>query len=113
MRELQDAMGVLEFVGNVHYWKRYDATHADMEASSRRKERRKDCEKIQAPCIGNGKSFGEKDVLVGCEEVARFWKRTYYERLILYGMWHKGIASRPRRWASEKSKARRYRRNRR
>ena len=38
MRELQDAMGVLEFVGNDHFWKRYDTIHADMEASSRRKE---------------------------------------------------------------------------
>ena len=34
-------MGVLEFVGNVHFWKRYNTTHADMEASSRRKEGRK------------------------------------------------------------------------
>ena len=42
MRELQDAMGVLEFAGNVHFWKRYDTTHADMEASSRRKERKKE-----------------------------------------------------------------------
>ena len=31
-------MGVLEFVGNVHFLKRYGTTHADMEASSRRKE---------------------------------------------------------------------------
>ena len=35
-------MGVLEFVGNVHFWKRYNTTHADMEASSRRKEGRKE-----------------------------------------------------------------------
>ena len=35
-------MGVLEFVGNVHFWKRYDTIHADMEASSRRKEGRKE-----------------------------------------------------------------------
>ena len=60
-------------------------------------------------CIGHGKSFGEKDELVGCEEIARFLQRTYYERLTLYGMWHIGIASRPRRSASgKKSKAIRY-----
>ena len=60
-------------------------------------------------CIGRGKSFGEKDELVGCEEVARFLQRTHYERLTLYGMWHKGIASRPRKSASgKKSKAVRY-----
>ena len=68
-----------------------------------------DCEKIQAPCIGNGKSFDEEGKLVGCEEIAMILQRTYYERLTLYGMWYKGIASRSRRWASEKkSKARRY-----
>ena len=65
-------------------------------------EGRKDCEKIQKPCIGYGKSFGEEDELVVCEEVARFLQSTYYERLTLYGMWHKGIASRLRRWASGK-----------
>ena len=60
-------------------------------------------------CIGRGMSFGEKDELVGCEEVARFLQRTYYERLTLYGMWHKGIASRPRMSSSgKKSKAIRY-----
>ena len=42
MKELQDAMGVLEFVGNVHFWKRYGTTHADVEASSRRKQGRKE-----------------------------------------------------------------------
>ena len=42
MRELQDAMGVLEFVGYDHFWKRYGITHADMEASSRRKEGKKE-----------------------------------------------------------------------
>ena len=31
-------MRVLEFVGNVHFWKRYGTTHADMEAPYRRKE---------------------------------------------------------------------------
>ena len=31
-------MGVLEFVGNDHFLKRYDTTHADMEAPYRRKE---------------------------------------------------------------------------
>ena len=30
MRELQDAMGVLEFVGNVHFWRRY-GTSQDRE----------------------------------------------------------------------------------
>ena len=35
-------MEVLEFVGNDHFWKRYDITHADMEASSRRKEGKKE-----------------------------------------------------------------------
>ena len=35
-------MRVLEFVGNVHFWKRYGITHADMEASSRRKEGKKE-----------------------------------------------------------------------
>ena len=35
-------MGVLEFVGNVHFWKRYGTTHTDMEASSRRKEGKKE-----------------------------------------------------------------------
>ena len=99
-------MVVLEFVGNVHFWKRHDTTHADVETLSRRKEGRKDSDKIQAPCIGCGISFGEKDELVGCEEVARFLQRTYYERLTLFGIWHKGIASRPRRSASgKKSKA--------
>ena len=42
MGELQDAMGVLEFVENVHFWRRYGTTHADVEASSRRKERKKE-----------------------------------------------------------------------
>ena len=69
---------------------------------------RKDCDKILTPCIGRGKSFGKKDELVGCEEVARFLQRTYYERLTLYGMWHKGMASRPRKSATgNKSKANR------
>ena len=72
-------------------------------------EVRVDCDTIQAPGIGCGMSFGENDELFVCEEVARFLQRTYYERLNLYGMWHKGIASRPRRWASgKKSKAVRY-----
>ena len=89
-------------------------THTDMEASSRRKEGRKHCDNIHAPCIGNGESFGEEDELVVCEEVAGFLQRTYYERLTLYGMWHKRIASKPRRSASgKKSKARRHRRTRR
>ena len=35
-------MVVLEFAGNVHFWKRYDTIHADMEASSRRKEGEKE-----------------------------------------------------------------------
>ena len=114
MRELQDAMGVLEFVGNDHFWKRYGTIHADMEALSRRKEGRKHCDNIHAPCIGNGESFGEEGELVVCEEVAGFLQRTYYERLTLYGMWHKRIASKPRRSASgKKSKARRHRRTRR
>ena len=51
-------------------------------------EGRKDCEEIQAPRNGCGMSFGEEGELVGCEEVARFLQRTYYERLTLYGMWH-------------------------
>ena len=73
------------------------------------KEGRKYCDKIQTPCIGCGKSFGKKDESIGCEEVARFLQRTYYERLTLYGIWHKGIASRPRRWANgKKSKGGRY-----
>ena len=75
----------------------------------KRWKKRKDCDNILTPCIGYGKSFGEKDELVGCEELARFLQRTYYERLTLYGIWHKGIASRPRRWATgKKSKAVRY-----
>ena len=67
-----------------------------------------DCDKIQTPRIGCGKSFGKKDELVGCEEVARFLQRTYYEWLTPYGMWHKGMASRPRKSATgNKSKANR------
>ena len=69
----------------------------------------KACDKMQTLCIGYGMSFGEEDELVNCEEVARFLQSTYYEQPTLYGMWHKGIASRPRRWASgKKSKAVRY-----
>ena len=45
-----------------------------------------DCEKIQAPYIGSGKSFDEEGKLVGCEEVERFLQGTYYERLNQYGM---------------------------
>ena len=53
-----------------------------------------------------GRSIGEDGELVGCEEVARFLQRTDYERLTLYGIWHKGIASRPRMSATgKKSKA--------
>ena len=74
-----------------------------------RKEGRKDCDEILTLCFGCGKSFGEEDELVGCEEVARFLQSTYYERLNLYGMWHKGIASKPRKSSNgKKSKAVRY-----
>ena len=51
-------------------------------------EGRKNCEEILAPCIGRRKSFGKKDKLVVCEELARCLQRTYYDRLTLYGMWH-------------------------
>ena len=35
-------MGVLEFVGNDHFWKRHGIIYADMEVFFRRKERRKE-----------------------------------------------------------------------
>ena len=80
----------------------------DWILSTGRKKGKVDCDKIQTPRIGCGKSLGKKDELVVCEEVARFLQRTYYERLTLYGMWHKGMASRSRRWATgNKSKANR------
>ena len=75
---------------------------------------RKDCDKIQTPGIGSGISFGDEGELVGYEELAKFLQSTYYERLTLYGIWSKGIASRPKRSSSgKKSKAGRYGRNRR
>ena len=77
-------------------------------------EGRKDCNKIQTPGIGHGKFFGEKSELVGCEELAKYLQSTHYDRLTLYGIWSKGIASRPKRSATgKKSKAGRYGRNRR
>ena len=57
---------------------------------------------MQTLCIGYGMSFGEEGELVNCEEVARFLQGTYYERLTLYGMWHKGMASRSQRSSREK-----------
>ena len=41
-------------------------------------EGRKDCDKIQTPGIGSGKTFGEEGELVCGEEVARFLQSTYY-----------------------------------
>ena len=53
-----------------------------------------------------GRSIGEEGEWIVCEELARILQRTYYERLTLYGIWHKGIASRPRMSATgKKSKA--------
>ena len=59
-------------------------------------------------------SFGERSELVGCEELAKFLQSTHYDRLTLYGIWSKGIASRPKRSATgKKYKGGRYGRNRR
>ena len=75
---------------------------------------RKDCEEIQTPGIGCEKFFGERSELVGCEELAKYLQSTQYDRLTLFGIWSKGIASRPKRSATgKKSKAGRYGRNRR
>ena len=75
---------------------------------------RKDCEEIQTPGIGSEKFFGERSELVGCEELAKFLQSTHYDRLTLFGIWSRGIASRPKRSATgKKSKAGRYGRNRR
>ena len=44
--------------------------------------------------------------LVVCEELARFMQNTYYRQLTAYGIWKKGIASRPGKSGSgKKSKA--------
>ena len=75
-----------------------------------------DCGDIVKGSMRNGHSFcvprlwnimiqralGRKEGRKDCEKLAIFLQRTYYERLILYGMWHKGIASRSRRSATGK-----------
>ena len=81
---------------------------------SRPQEGRKNCEEIQAPGIGCEKFFGERSELVVCEELAKYLQSTHYDRLTLFGIWSKGIASRSKRWATgKKYKGGRHGRNRR
>ena len=50
--------------------------------------------------------FGERDKMIGCEELARFLQKTYYRRLTAYGIWKKGIGSQLAKSATgKKSKA--------